>query len=98
MNVSPRRIGAITEHHSHDPSSARMPGYGRGCLTVSWCLVFYDVYTKIERNVLLWEIWVDFPYLICIFYIGKMLAVIKCIYLPPTYLHFIQDIWIGAYY
>jgi hypothetical protein len=22
----------------------------------------------------------------------KMLAVIKCIYLPPTYLHFIQDI------
>jgi hypothetical protein len=23
---------------------------------------------------------------------GRMLAVINCIYLPPTYLHFIQDI------
>jgi hypothetical protein len=23
---------------------------------------------------------------------GGVLAVIKCIYLPPTYLHFIQDI------
>jgi hypothetical protein len=24
--------------------------------------------------------------------VGGVLAVIKCIYLPPTYLHFIQDI------
>jgi hypothetical protein len=23
---------------------------------------------------------------------GRVLAVIKCIYLPPTYLHFIQEI------
>jgi hypothetical protein len=27
-----------------------------------------------------------------------VLAVIKCIYLPPTYPHFMQDIKIGAYY
>jgi hypothetical protein len=48
-----------------------VPGYGRGCLTILWHLVFYEVYTKIERDPLLWEMWVDFPYLICIFCVGR---------------------------
>jgi hypothetical protein len=54
-NAAPHRIGAITEHHSHNPSSPRVPGYGQGYLTISWRLVFYEVYTKIERNAVLWE-------------------------------------------
>jgi hypothetical protein len=29
---------------------------------------------------------------------GGMLMVIKCIYLPPTYLHFIKIYKIGPYY
>jgi hypothetical protein len=45
----------------HNPSSPRLPGSGRGCLTVSWRLVSYEVYTKIGRHALLWELWVDFP-------------------------------------
>jgi hypothetical protein len=28
----------------------------------------------------------------CVCVWGEVLAVIKCIYLPPTYLHFMQDI------
>jgi hypothetical protein len=28
----------------------------------------------------------------CVYVWGGVLAVIKCLYLPPTYLHFIQDI------
>jgi hypothetical protein len=58
MNVAPHRVGAITEHQSmdHNPSSPRVPGYGRGCLAVSWRLAFYEVCIKIEGNALLWEI------------------------------------------
>jgi hypothetical protein len=55
MNVALHRVGAVTKHQSmdHNPSSPRVPRYDRGCLTVSWRLVFYEVYTKIERNALL---------------------------------------------
>jgi hypothetical protein len=54
-----------------------VPGYSQGCLTVSWRLVFYEVYTKTERDALLLEIWENFPYLIHIFYIGKITSLIS---------------------
>jgi hypothetical protein len=52
-------------------------GYGWGCLTVSWCLVSYEVYTKIGTHELLWEIWVDFPYLIHIFGVEEITSLIS---------------------
>jgi hypothetical protein len=57
-NAAPRRVGAITEHQlmDHNPSSPRVPGYGRGWLAMSCYLIFYEIYTKIERNALLREI------------------------------------------
>jgi hypothetical protein len=54
-----------------------VPRYGWGCLAISWRLVFYEVYTKIERNALLWTIWVDFPYLIDIFCTRKVASLIS---------------------
>jgi hypothetical protein len=74
MNVAPHCVGAVTNHRSMDriPSSPRLLGYGRGCLTIPWCLVSYEVYTNIGRHALLWEIWVDFPYLIHIFYVEEI--------------------------
>jgi hypothetical protein len=45
-------------------------------------LVFYEVYTKIERNALLWEIWVGFPYLIGIFRVGKITSLISLEKMP----------------
>jgi hypothetical protein len=64
MNAAPHRIGVVTDRRSmdHNPSSPRVPGYGRGCLTILWRLVSYEVYTKIGRHALLWEVWVNFPY------------------------------------
>jgi hypothetical protein len=84
MNAAPHCIGVVTKHQSmnHNPSSPRVLGYGQGCLAVSWHLVFYEVYTKIERNALLWEIWVDFPYLIHIFCIGKITSLISSEKMP----------------
>jgi hypothetical protein len=57
-NMTPRHVGAVTEDQSmdHNPSRPRVPRYGQGCLAVSWRLVFYEIYTKIERNAPLWEI------------------------------------------
>jgi hypothetical protein len=61
----------------HNPSSPRVLGYGRGCLVISWRWVFYEAYTKIERNALLWDIWEDFPYLIHIFCVRKITSLIS---------------------
>jgi hypothetical protein len=52
-------------------------GYVRECLTMSWRLVSYEIYTKIGRHALLWEIWVDFPYLIHVSYIVKIASLIS---------------------
>jgi hypothetical protein len=82
--MNPRCIGVVTEHQSTDRnlSSPRVLGYGWGCLTISRRLVFYEVYTKIERNTLLWEIWGDFPYLIRIFCVGKIASLISSKKMP----------------
>jgi hypothetical protein len=82
MNAAPLHVGAVIEHHSHNHSSPQVLGYGQGCLTISWHLVFYEVYTKIERNALLWEIWVDFPYLIRIFCIRTITSLISLEKMP----------------
>jgi hypothetical protein len=76
--VAPYRVGVVTDHRSidHNPSSSRVPWHGRGCLTVSWCLVPNEVCTEIGRYALLWEMWVDFPYLIRIFNVGEIMSLI----------------------
>jgi hypothetical protein len=77
--VAPYHVGAVTDHQSMDcnPSSPRVPGNGRGCMTVSWRLVSYDICTEIGRYALLREMWVDFPYLICVFCVGEITSLIS---------------------
>jgi hypothetical protein len=62
MHAASYRVGVVTDRHSmdHNPSRPRVPGK-----------VSYEVCTEIGRYVLLWEMWVDFPYLICIIYVGE---------------------------
>jgi hypothetical protein len=79
MNPAPHSVGAVTNHQSMDrnPCSPRVPGYGRGAWPYR-----ARVYTMIERNTLLWEIWVDFPDLVRIFCVGKITSLISSEKMP----------------
>jgi hypothetical protein len=77
--VAPYRLGDVTDRQSmgRNPTSPRVSRHGQGFLTVSWHLVPFEVCIEIEIYALLWKKWMDFPYLVCIFYVREITSLIS---------------------